>query len=176
MEALKPFQSVAESLAVKADFSLRGTTLDLRFALGDANKLVLDSLVPGTYSGAELARADELWKTTCFEAFWSLRGNKGYWEFNMAGSGKKWNCYAFDDYREPSPPESCLDFELKRVTVTAESLECSLRGKTVLPDLDVSLCAILRTAAGIYYFSTAHVDEKPNFHARQSFTLRRRQP
>ena len=41
-------------------------------------------------------RADELWKTTCFELF--VQTGEGYREYNFAPSGA-WAAYAFDAYR-----------------------------------------------------------------------------
>lgn len=165
-----------DAVSVTADFALRGTTIDLIFKITDPQKLVRDTLVPGTFAGTEAKRADDLWKTTCFEAFWGLRGTKEYWEFNISPSGKKWNCYKFEDYRDPSPAEQSLDYQLKEVTITEDTIECSLRGKTVLPSVEASLCVILKTESGLHYFSKEHVEKRPNFHSRDSFVLFVRQP
>ena len=43
-------------------------------------------------------RFDNLWKTTCFEIFWSHDGSS-YREFNLSPSGR-WACYDFDGFRE----------------------------------------------------------------------------
>ena len=42
-------------------------------------------------------RTDELWRTTCFEAF--VRTDGGYVEYNLSPSGA-WAAYRFDGYRE----------------------------------------------------------------------------
>ena len=47
----------------------------------------------------EPGRADELWRTTCFEAFLKPMGQSSYTEWNFAPSGD-WASYAFSDYRE----------------------------------------------------------------------------
>ncbi|TFI60254.1 DOMON-like domain-containing protein [Sphingomonas parva] len=44
------------------------------------------------------ARADDLWRHTCFEAFVRVGASRTYHEFNLAPSGA-WSCYRFDDYR-----------------------------------------------------------------------------
>ena len=54
----------------------------------------------GSSSGvAEPWRADELWRTTCFEAFLRPAGEKSYREWNFAPSGN-WAAYDFTAYRE----------------------------------------------------------------------------
>ncbi len=57
------------------------------------------------------ARADGLWKHTCFEAFIMVAGVAGYYELNFAPS-RQWAIYRFDAYREgmaspeiEAPPE-----------------------------------------------------------------------
>src|SRR5690606_5952303 len=44
-------------------------------------------------------RADELWRTTCFELFVKDRKGAGYAEFNFSPSGR-WAAYRFSGYRE----------------------------------------------------------------------------
>src|SRR5689334_3335291 len=44
-------------------------------------------------------RTDELWKTTCFEAFLRPLGETSYLEWNFAPSGQ-WASYEFSDYRD----------------------------------------------------------------------------
>jgi hypothetical protein len=60
------------------------------------------------------ARADNLWKTTCFELFLGQAGTT-YREFNFSPSGQ-WATYAFAAYREsghdapmPLPPAISLE-------------------------------------------------------------------
>jgi hypothetical protein len=47
---------------------------------------------------AKPARTDELWRTTCFEAFIRPRGGDAYFELNLSPSGD-WASYRFDSYR-----------------------------------------------------------------------------
>ena len=44
-------------------------------------------------------RADELWRTTCFEAFLMAEDGAGYREWNFAPTGN-WAAYDFTGYRE----------------------------------------------------------------------------
>ena len=48
-------------------------------------------------------RRDELWRTTCFEAFVMTEGDSRYREFNFAPSGA-WAAYAFSRYRQGLSP------------------------------------------------------------------------
>ena len=43
-------------------------------------------------------RTDELWQTTCFEAFLRPQGSDAYFELNLSPSGD-WAAYRFDAYR-----------------------------------------------------------------------------
>ncbi|WP_213979472.1 DOMON-like domain-containing protein [Sphingomonas sp. dw_22] len=63
------------------------------FALGGA-----DHIETGSRRGKP-ERTDELWKTTCFEAFVQAEGDVAYYEFNFATSGN-WAAYRFDNRRE----------------------------------------------------------------------------
>src|SRR5688572_2920766 len=50
-------------------------------------------------ASVEPERGDQLWRTTCFEAFVRPLGADGYTEWNFAPSGQ-WACYEFSAYRE----------------------------------------------------------------------------
>ena len=49
-------------------------------------------------AAAAPSRADDLWRSTCFELFLRRPGAEGYFEFNFSPSGQ-WAAYAFDGYR-----------------------------------------------------------------------------
>src|SRR5207253_1197233 len=66
--------------------------LELRFALTGA---IADFRLP---PAAEPARADELWRRTCFEAFVRAGEGKAYIELNFAPS-RQWAVYRFNGYR-----------------------------------------------------------------------------
>jgi hypothetical protein len=117
-------------------------------------------------------RADELWKSTCYETFFGVQGQKGYWELNLSPSKQRWNLYSFDSYRSPQPPRPSMDLELIEVTVGEISLSCVLQAKQILPQLDVSLCAVVRYESGVGYYALHHPAENPDFHQRESFNLK----
>lgn len=69
-----------------------GHWLRLRWRLEGAEALVVPDF-------AGKGRADELWRTTCFELFLRPAGGEAYCEFNMSPS-ERWAAYDFDRYRE----------------------------------------------------------------------------
>ncbi len=68
-------------------------SLALEFSVRGRATLVF----PG--SSAKPGRMNELWKTTCFEAFLREAGAEHYAEFNFSPSGD-WAAYQFERYRE----------------------------------------------------------------------------
>ena len=78
--------------SVTVDLTPGNDTIDLSFSVEGADLLTIPSL-------ADAERADELWKTTCFEMFLKPDGVDSYSEFNLSPS-RKWAVYGFTDYRE----------------------------------------------------------------------------
>lgn len=171
MQALQPFTAHAEPIGITGKIELVGSTsLQLEFRLSDPERRVLDSLRP--HLGTDAFRADVLWHTTCFEAFWGIPGEPGYWELNLAASQPKWNLYRFENYRQPQPPQESRDYELTNWEVTPTSMLCLLKGKQPTPALEASLCVIARTGQGTHFYSTSHAGAEADYHLRKSFTLK----
>jgi hypothetical protein len=61
-------------------------------AYGDIGRIVVPERVRSE-------RANDLWRTTCFEIFWQPEGGTYYREFNLSPS-TRWACYDFDDVRQ----------------------------------------------------------------------------
>lgn len=108
-------------------------------------------------------RFDNLWKTTCFEIFWSHDGTS-YREFNLSPS-TRWACYDFDGFRDgmrDAPAE---------VTITATVSDSELRLEadisSILPlPATVGLNAIIEDADGVNRFwALAFQPGAPEFHA-----------
>ena len=80
------------------------TRIDVDVARLRAGGLVLSYVVTGKIGDLRLppvtasARADELWRHTCFEAFVRASPGEAYYEFNFAPS-TQWAAYRFDGYR-----------------------------------------------------------------------------
>jgi hypothetical protein len=170
MEVLHPFSPVSDYVFVEGEVSREKGRLKFKFNMRDPDKIVLDTLHAGTWHSWD--RADELWKSTCFEAFFGEVGSKSYWELNLSPAKQQWNLYFFDDYRLPQPPRQSKEFHLIEILVTDSSLECVLESKTDFGALEVSLAAVIRTPAGTSYRALKHSGDKPDFHDRSSFVLK----
>lgn len=122
------------------------------------------------------ARADELWRHTCFEAFLGRADSDAYFEFNFSPS-TRWAAYRFTAYREGmSVAQSCPP---PKIDITRAASELSLTA--VLPlewvgsaalvsPMRVALSAIVQSRAGaITCWALAHPSEKPDFHHPDSF-------
>ncbi len=122
---------------------------------------------------AESERADDLWQTTCFEAF--LRDPKGeaYREWNFAPSGQ-WAAYDFTSRREG---RTDADVAVPYVRVEDNMIWWTL-GATIAADADVrwelGLSAVLEEKDGTKSFwALAHPNpEKPDFHDPACFAAR----
>lgn len=100
MEALHPFepQPWLAGSELKAAAQWRQGRLEASFALHTP----AESLVR-PQACAQVQRRDELWQSTCFEAFFAEPGQERYWEINLAPNGH-WNVYRLDRYRQGLRP------------------------------------------------------------------------
>jgi hypothetical protein len=121
----------------------------------------------------EPQRRDELWKSTCFEAFLRPLAQDRYTEWNFAPSGD-WAAYDFNSYREGmaeaevgQPPYIRMEDNLTWWTL----------GATIAIPADenweLGLSAVLEEKDGTKsYWALAHSSEKPDFHARDCFVAK----
>jgi hypothetical protein len=121
----------------------------------------------------EPSRADELWQSTCFEAFLREPGSHAYQEWNFAPSGN-WAAYALSGYREGmtelevgAPPyirmEDNLTWWAVGATIAVEA------GKS----WDLNLSAVLEEKDGTKsYWALAHAPDKPDFHSPDCFVAK----
>ncbi len=145
--------------------------LVLSFVLhGNLGDLVLPDL-------AKQTRGDNLWQATCLEMFWAEEKRKNYWELNLAPNGA-WNVYAFTDYRTGMQREERVGeprIETARTPDTF-SLSGELRISNLHPNnapLRVGISGVLKHRdSRLSYWALAHPEEKPDFHAPQTFFLR----
>jgi hypothetical protein len=124
------------------------------------------------------AFADELWKTTCCEAFIRPAGGEAYVEVNLSPS-TQWAAYRFTGYREGvtplrelTTPGIVLKFPRSAVELLADVELSSVPG---LEDTDweVALSVVAADEDGAAaYWALAHPGAKPDFHHPASFTLR----
>lgn len=118
-------------------------------------------------------RADELWRTTCFEAFLQQANASSYREWNFAPSGE-WAAYDFDGYRDGMTTAHNVSPPYLRVE---DNLTWWAFGATIAveaePEWQFGLSAVLEEKDGTKsYWALAHPSEKPDFHAPGCFTAR----
>lgn len=165
---LKPFTENSDSLTIQGTLEFAGTEISLRFEVQDPQARINDTLLARN-GLTDLKRADGLWKTTCFEAFWGEGGQTGYWELNLSATRSAWALYRFDSYRVAQSPHENMDYELLEWTIGKNFMECHLRGKAVLQQPEFSLCAVIRSQSTIHYYALKHAGPKADFHLRSSF-------
>ncbi|HYF24077.1 MAG TPA: DOMON-like domain-containing protein [Caulobacteraceae bacterium] len=155
-------------LAVQAQAErLQGGRLRLRYRVeGDVAALALPA-------PAASERADELWATTCFEAFVRSGEGDGYHEINLSPS-TRWAVYRFDAYREGMtnaevpPPRISAD----RGAVFELEAEVALPWIADAPAWRVALTAVIEHTSGRKsYWSLAHAPGRPDFHHPHGFAL-----
>jgi len=128
-------------------------------------------VIPGL---SEPWRADELWKTTCFEAFLQAAGEDSYRQWNFAPTGN-WAAYDFSGYREDMqkaqvdhPPyirmEDNFTWWAVGATIAVEAGN----------EWHLGLSAVLEEKDGTKsYWALAHSDpDKPDFHAADCFAAK----
>ncbi|MEO6092448.1 MAG: DOMON-like domain-containing protein [Novosphingobium sp.] len=159
-----PAQRVT-SVAVK--LTLTAHWLSLRWRIEGAGALV----VPG-FAGK--GRADELWRTTCFELFARGQGDEEYCEFNLSPS-ERWAAYDFDSYRAgmaPRPMPHDPGCTWRRSGETALFDAAIPRGAIPPTPNETGLTAVLEEEGGVIsYWALAHPAAKPDFHNPAGFAL-----
>lgn len=172
LNAFAPHNAPAR-LGISAQIELKPQSIKFSYQLRDADQVLMDSLTARTFGASDFKRANKLWQSTCFEAFWGTPFAKKYYEMNVTADGR-WNVYVFTDYRKPNPPEPTSDFRLHSLTVTNERLDAEFKTAIRPKVVEAALCAVLRTQNNEnYYYSAKHTGSKPDFHLREGFTIRR---
>ncbi len=170
---LHPFSPTSQECSVFADISYTRDLLSLTYELPKLNSSIEDLHAPQKLSVKDWKRKSDLWKTTCFEAFWSIPGSEKYWEFNFSPLGF-WNVYSFESYRQPQPPKESFEYHILDVRCTETDFQVKLSHPLIQTEIEASLCAVVRLGSGeLGYFSHKHAGKKPDFHLRESFSLKR---
>lgn len=125
------------------------------------------------------ARADGLWKHTCFEMFIApATGKGGYYEFNFSPS-RQWAIYRFERYREgmspadvAAPPELTFRRFDDRLELDAAIGLADLAGLREAPTLKLAVSTVVEDDSGtLSYWALKHAPGKPDFHHPDSFVL-----
>jgi hypothetical protein len=121
------------------------------------------------------ARADDLWRHTCFEAFIALPVDPAYHEWNFSPSGE-WALYHFRDYRERlslknDEPAPEIDVHQMPDGLTLNA-GIRLPHRLTAQPLQLALSAVIEDARGnLSYWALMHASDKPDFHRRDAFAL-----
>jgi len=124
------------------------------------------------------ARADGLWKHTCFEAFIKAPDAAAYYELNFAPS-RQWAVYRFNAYRQgvSSPdfelaPEICVRRFADRLEVDAAVDLQDLIDLQGAPSIKVGLSAVVEDESGtLTHWALKHAPGKADFHCPDGFLL-----
>ena len=114
-------------------------------------------------------RADELWRTTCFELF--CGDGPSYAEFNFAPS-EAWAAYDFDGYREgmrdrPVSPQPTISWRGGRSRLAI--LDVAIP-RAAIPSGALAISAVIEEEGGAKSFwALAHPPGDPDFHHRTCF-------
>jgi hypothetical protein len=148
----------------------RPASLDLRyFVSGTIGNLCLPSMLTP-------ARADELWRHTCFEAFVRALPSTAYHEFNFSPS-RQWAAYRFSGYREGRVAANEIGAPDIQVQSNAEGYQLAaalaLDGLASLPSDAVwrlGVSAVIEDASGsLSYWALAHPAGRADFHHSDCF-------
>ena len=158
------------------------TGIEVDVAHPRAGSLVLSYVVNGKIGDlcippvVTAARADELWRHTCFEAFIGSSAGGAYCEFNFAPS-TQWAAYRFDGYR--SGMRVATEVSAPRIDVQATP-ECFTLTASLEPDWlstlpgdarwRLGLSAVIEEISGRRsYWALAHPPGKADFHHSDCF-------
>ena len=119
------------------------------------------------------ARADELWRHTCFEAFVRPSTGPAYYEFNFSPS-TRWAAYRFDSYR--GGMRVATEIAAPRIEVRSDeatfTLQAALELDGLSSPLHLGLSAVLEeTNDRKSYWALAHPPGKADFHHADCFAL-----
>ncbi|QLY24233.1 DOMON-like domain-containing protein [Bdellovibrio sp. KM01] len=129
---------------------------------------------PPLHEGEDVVRRDELWKTTCLEAFFSfdLAADSPYLEMNCSPNGD-WNAYAFTGYRQGMRADGTASVVLSHRTL--ETDQAIFRVKVQSPALkhfkQLGITAVVEFSDGSKaYYALTHPGPQADFHNKSAFT------
>jgi len=89
---LKNHYQAESDVMVQAQLEIKNKIIKLHFKVkGKINNYIFPNV-------SKQERANNLWKSTCFELFFSHKDEKKYKEINISPS-TEWNSYHFKEYR-----------------------------------------------------------------------------
>ena len=139
--------------------------LRLRWRIEGSGKLVVPA-----FSGK--GRADELWRTTCFEMFLKPRNGEEYSEWNLSPS-ERWNAYDFTGYRDGMTERASTHEPncTMRVGSSFAIFDAAVPA-TSLPQTSCAMgltCVLEEEGGSKSFWSLAHTKDQPDFHDAACF-------
>ena len=166
-----PANQLVEITRIEAIARRAADTLSYRMRLyGDVGRLELPELV----YPSDRRQRDELWRSTCMEAFVRADGGRDYTEFNLSPGGH-WAAYRFDDRRAGMRAlpvsvrigQAYRDNEVFDMSVTFTGV-----GLSPARVWHVGLSMVVEGLDGTKsYWALAHPDGPPDFHDPACFVL-----
>jgi hypothetical protein len=155
------------------------TRIEADVARPRPGNLILSYVVSGKISDLRWppvvapARADELWRHTCLEAFIRASTGSAYYEFNFSPS-TQWAAYQFSGYR--SGMRVATEIAAPRIEVRSDeatfTLQAALELDGLSSPLHLGLSAVLEeTNDRKSYWALAHPPGKADFHHADCFAL-----
>jgi hypothetical protein len=162
---LLPFGEAIAPVVLTVDVERVGGCLKLRYGMtGDLSAVIIPEEKVGE-------RCDRLWEHTCFEFFFGIPGEAGYWEVNLSPSGD-WNCYGLTGYREGLVAEEKVGVVPFSVVRAQEALRLEVMFETTDP-VELSVTAVVEGIDGrLGYWAVAHCGQEADFHLRDSFVVK----
>lgn len=140
----------------------------------DGEKLALRYVLSGELERLRIpearapARADGLWRHTCFELF--VLGAEGYREFNFSPSGE-WAAYQFTGYRRGQMPLECAPPKMAARAIEA-ALELQATVAAIPGRMRLACSAVVEEVGGsLSYWALRHPLARPDFHHEGGFAL-----
>jgi hypothetical protein len=157
------------------------TQISVDVARPRAHSLLLTYAVTGKIGGLRLppmgaiSRTDELWRSTCFEAFVRPAPGEAYYEFNFAPS-TQWAAYRFDGYR--SGRQVATEISALRIEVQSAPEYYTLQAVLDVSSLPggaawrLGLSAVIEEMSGHKsYWALAHPPGRADFHHADCFAV-----
>jgi hypothetical protein len=155
------------------------TRIEVEVARPRAESLVLSYVVIGRIGDLRLppvtapARADELWRHTCFEAFVRPLPGEAYYEFNFAPS-TLWAAYCFDSHR--SGRRVAAEIGAPRIDAQSAPERYALQASLDVSGLPgdapwrLGLSTVIEETSGRKsYWALTHAPGQPDFHHSDCF-------
>ena len=171
---LQPFPDdpVPAGLAITGQARRDADRLQLHYRLSGAPQaLLIPPLCPSPL------RLDELWQSTCLEAFLARPADPGYRELNVSPAGH-WNLYRLEAYRlgltaDPGVATAPRLERHQRPGLLELSVTLDLPPDlAAAPRLELGITAVIETLQGeLSYWALLHPGEQADFHRREGFAL-----